>query len=96
MSPTFPKRWVNPYISAGAGLLRYENANAETKLADGRSLLNVTFGNKPFTVDGPDGLLTEKSNLPADANTLAIIPVGIGFDAPRQRVHDGDAADKLR
>ena len=76
----FPKRWVNPYISTGVGLFRYENANAETKLSDGRSLLNVTFGNKPFTVDTPTGLVTKNSNLTADANTLTIIPVGFGFD----------------
>ncbi len=76
----FPKRWVNPYITAGAGILRYENANAETKLSDGRSLLNVTLGNKPFYVDTPEGIVEENSTLSADANTLTIIPVGFGFD----------------
>jgi outer membrane protein OmpA-like peptidoglycan-associated protein len=76
----FPKRWVNPYITAGAGIMRYENENANTMLADGNSLLNVTFGNEPFTIDTPTGLVTRESTLPADANTLTIIPVGFGFD----------------
>ncbi|MFA6235551.1 MAG: OmpA family protein [Bacteroidota bacterium] len=76
----FPKRWVNPYISAGAGIMRYENSNANTMLADGKPLLNVTFGNEPFTIDAPGGLVTDESTLPADANTLTIIPVGFGFD----------------
>lgn len=76
----FPKRWVNPYLTAGAGILRYENANAERKLADGRPLLNVTFGDEPFFVDTPTGVVESNSTLSADANTLTIIPVGFGFD----------------
>lgn len=76
----FPQRWVNPYISAGAGIFRYENANAETKLADGHPVLNVVFGNKQFSIDTPEGVVTRNSNLPSDANTLTIIPVGVGFD----------------
>jgi outer membrane protein OmpA-like peptidoglycan-associated protein len=75
----FPRRWLNPYFSVGAGMMRYENSNAERKV-DGTPLLNVTFGNKPFTIDTPSGLVTKKSSLPADANTLPIIPVGFGFD----------------
>ncbi|MFZ1730492.1 MAG: OmpA family protein [Bacteroidota bacterium] len=80
----FPKRWVNPYITAGAGIMRYENANANN------SLLNVTFGKEPFYVDlvtrDKDGnfvsseIVEGQSSLPADANTLTIIPVGFGFD----------------
>jgi outer membrane protein OmpA-like peptidoglycan-associated protein/opacity protein-like surface antigen len=76
----FPKRWVNPYITAGVGVMRYENANAEMKLADGRSLLNVTFGQKPFAVDVEGERVEGRSTLAADANTLTIIPVGFGFD----------------
>ena len=76
----FPERWVNPYLSAGAGIMRYEVANAESKLDDGHALLNVVFGAKPFSIDTPEGVVTKKSTLPADANTLTIIPVGVGFD----------------
>ena len=76
----FPSRWFNPYFSTGAGLLRYENSNASRKV-DGKPLLNVAFGRKPFTVDDNSGtVVTGTSSLPADANTLPIIPVGLGFD----------------
>ncbi len=75
----FPSRWFNPYFSTGVGLMRYENSNANRKV-DGTPLLNVAFGRKPFTVDTPDGVVTRTSTLPADANTLPVIPVGLGFD----------------
>ncbi|MDT8324742.1 MAG: hypothetical protein RRA94_11550, partial [Bacteroidota bacterium] len=76
----FPQNWLNPYISFGAGLMRYENENANTTLPDGNPLLNVTFGKESFTVDTPGGLVTRASTLEADANTLPIIPVGMGLD----------------
>ena len=76
----FPQGWLNPYLSVGAGLMRYENENVNTTLSNGDPLLNVTFGEEPFTVDTPGGLVTRASTLPADANTLPIIPVGMGLD----------------
>ncbi|PLX24748.1 MAG: hypothetical protein C0600_12735 [Ignavibacteria bacterium] len=77
----FPERWVNAYISTGVGMLRYENSNANRMLADGRSVLNVGFGAEPFWVDTQSGEIASGiSNIPADANTLPIIPVGLGLD----------------
>lgn len=76
----FPERWINPYISFGAGMMRYENANANETLADGRPLLNVTFGNEPFYLDNGSAAPAGKSTLPEDANTLPIVPVGLGLD----------------
>lgn len=76
----FPQRKINPYLSVGAGMMRYENNNASTTLSDGNPLLNVTFGEEPFTVDTPGGLVTDDSNLPDGANTLPIVPVGMGLD----------------
>jgi outer membrane protein OmpA-like peptidoglycan-associated protein len=77
----FPRRTVNPYFTAGVGLMQYDNAAAGTILDDGHSLLNVTFGKEPFYVDLPDGSVAEGiSRIPADANTLAVIPVGFGVD----------------
>lgn len=76
----FPKRWVNPYVSTGVGLFRYENANANMTLEDGRGLLNVGFGKDPFRIDVGNTIVERPSSLAADANTMVIIPVGLGFD----------------
>lgn len=77
----FPKRMVNPYFTTGIGLMQFDNASAGMRLQDGSSLLNVTFGKEPFYVDLADGSIAEGiSTLPADASTLAIIPVGFGID----------------
>lgn len=77
----FPERWVNAYISTGVGMLRYENSNGNRLLADGHPVLNVTFGEEPFWVDSQTGeIVSGSSNIPADANTLPIIPVGLGLD----------------
>jgi outer membrane protein OmpA-like peptidoglycan-associated protein len=76
----FPNSWLNPYLSFGAGLMRYENENINTTLPDGRPLLNVTLGNEPFYLDNGSAEPAGISTLPADANTLPIIPVGMGID----------------
>lgn len=76
----FPRSYFNAYLSAGAGMMRYTNSNAERRLDDGSPLLNVTFGGKTYFVDTDRGVRSGKSTLSADANTLPVIPVGFGFD----------------
>jgi len=76
----FPRSMLNTYVSVGCGLMRYVNSNAERRLDDGRPLLNVSFGDHPFYVDTDQGVVSGRSTIPADANTLPIIPVGFGFD----------------
>ena len=76
----FPRRTFNPYISLGAGILNFTNSNVERRLADGSSLLNVTFGEEPFSLKHDNEIKTLASDIPADANVRTIIPVGLGFD----------------
>jgi hypothetical protein len=76
----FPESGFNAYFSAGFGMMRYHNSNIERTLADGKPLLNVTLGREAFVVDTDAGLIRSTSSLPADANTLPVIPVGFGFD----------------
>ncbi len=76
----FPRTYFNPYISGGAGMMKYVNSNAQrTVLIDGveEPLLNVTFGQKVFRLPGD---LSSTSGLREDDNIKAIIPVGFGFD----------------
>lgn len=76
----FPRTYFNPYISGGAGMMKYVNSNAQrTVVINGveQPLLNVTFGQKPFHLPGE---LSSTSGLREDDNIKAIIPVGFGFD----------------
>lgn len=80
----FPRTYFNPYLSGGVGFMKFYNAHvdekgiAEVVPGDGRKLLQVTLDRKPFRV-GPTGGVGN-SDLPENANTLLIIPVGVGFD----------------
>jgi hypothetical protein len=76
----FPRSQLNVYFSTGFGLMRYENSNINRMLPDGSPLLNVTLGSETYYVDTPSGVKKGTSTLSENANTLPIIPVGVGFD----------------
>lgn len=76
----FPRTFFNPYISAGAGVMRFTNSNVDRRLEDGKPLLNVTLGHEPFAVRYQGQALTGVSDFAENPNVKTVIPVGIGFD----------------
>lgn len=76
----FPRTFLNPYLSAGIGVLDYTNTNAGRSLSNGKTLLNVTFDRKEVVIDKGNELIIGNSDLPGDAHVKTIIPIGIGFD----------------
>ncbi len=67
----FPRTYFNPYISAGIGVMHYTLSDIDN--------LEVTLGKKAFK-DVTTGTQYQNSDLPADANTKMILPLGVGFD----------------
>ncbi|MAT40431.1 MAG: hypothetical protein CL946_12615, partial [Ectothiorhodospiraceae bacterium] len=69
-----PHTYINPYLSGGIGVMRFDNSDIE----DGN--VNVTLGGEPFFVTNGSELRTGESFLAENDNVKMIIPVGMGFD----------------
>lgn len=86
----FPRTFFNPYLSGGVGFMKFFPSDVDARY-NGQKIIEVTLDRKPFDVYGDAGAGQNVpvlqgssgprgSDLPENANTLLIIPVGVGFD----------------